>query len=171
MLRTHTSLRFGAALSTIVTIAACGSAALQATSPAPGTSPAATASPENGFPDGTYATTATRAEAKAKGFTDGQITEGYGTDGTLAITFKFAGGHWTQLAEYKPGVPEPGDRGTYRFVDGALELTSHSSGCTGCVSLLDWDLAGNTLTLRYQDKPAHDWVMDLLTEHAFTKVG
>ena len=95
----------------------------------------------------------------------------YGADGTLPITFKFVGGQWTQLAENKPGVPEPGDGGTYRFINGALELTSHSSGCPACTSLLDWTFDGSTLTLRYRDNPAHSWDMDLITEHTFTKVG
>jgi hypothetical protein len=171
MKRTRTPLLSYATLCAVVTIAGCSSVALRTAVPRAAASPAITVSPEKSFPDGTYKTTATRAEAAAKGFTDAQITQLYGADGTLPITFKFVGGQWTQLAEYTPGVPEPGDGGTYRFINGALELTDHSSGCSPCSSLLDWTFNGSTLTLRYRDKPAHSWDMDLITEHTFTKVG
>lgn len=127
-------------------------------------------------PNGTYTVQATRAEAEAKGFTDEQIEEMYGPDGTLQITLKFADGQYSHLADYTPGVPEPGDVGTYRFDAGHLVMTSASSGCPGCVMTLDLAFDGQQLSLwlvESESGPA-DLLGDtfderLMLEHDFAK--
>jgi hypothetical protein len=89
----------------------------------------------------------------------------------LQISLKFGGGHWTQFAEYTPGIPEPGDVGTYRVDVDKLVMTSASEGCPGCVGVLDWTFDGGRLDLRYTKPAEHDIIERLMTEHEYTKVG
>jgi len=121
-------------------------------------------------PDGTYVAQTTGAEALALGLTDPQIEEIYGPDGLLEITLRLLGGNFTQYADYTtPGVPEPGDSGTYRFEGGQFIFTSTSPGCPGCVGVMDSTFDGSQLTLRFSDSETADPIARLIMEHDFTK--
>lgn len=123
------------------------------------------------FPEGTYVASATLATARAAGFTNRQIRSAYGPDGSLGITIKFVGGHWTQLADYTPGVPEPGDAGTSRVTGNTLVTTSSSQGCPDCVGELFWSFNGRRLTLQYTQPMEHTALQRLMTEHTYLKIG
>jgi len=138
--------------------------------PAEQPEPSRASAADTHFPEGTYSVTATRAEGRAKGFTDRQITKAYGADGKLDLTLAMFNGRWTQLAEFTSGTTQVADEGTYRIDrSGHLVMTSTSPGCTGCVGVLQWSLDGRKLTLTFTEPSEHPSEERLITEHLYTR--
>lgn len=133
-------------------------------------SPTSAGATASDFPVGTYVATATREQALAKGFDDALIAELYGPDGSVIIKLKFLDGRWTQFVNDEGQPPEPGDLGTYRSVDGLLEMTSESQGCPGCVGLVDWVLDADTLSVRFAED-GHPDDERLMVEHDYRRTA
>jgi len=139
-------------------------------SSAAGSEPANTS---EAIPDGSYAKTATLAEAKAMGITDQSFRSELGKDGKTTYVLKFRGDRWTHFVVEE--VPEPGDLGTLAYdAKGNVVMTSASDGCPGCVNTYDWSLVGDELTLKLvghqsADTPEEEAIDRFVTEGAFTR--
>jgi TRAP-type transport system periplasmic protein len=101
------------------------------------------------IPTGRYLRTITLADAEALGVDPGFIDEAIGPDGQLDITLQYDTDTWLQQDDADgDGVFTHGDHGTYDYDDdGRLVTTSESSGCRGCVGVLDWSFYDDILTL------------------------
>ena len=125
------------------------------------------------IPTGRYERTVTLAEAEALGADPGFIDAAIGSDGELDTTYEFDSGTWlAQLDENDDGVFTHGDHGTIEYDDdGQLVTTSESTGCRGCVGVIDWSFADGTLTLDlvpYDGQPRpYDPIEILLTSGAY----
>ena len=176
--RSHWTLVLPAVVVVLTGASACGSAdpdpvapVAQSVSPTAATAAPTTASKPQPVPNGTYFTTATRERAKAAGFDDALIEEAYGPDGTLEIVLRLQNGLWTQLADYDGAALDLGDAGSYRFEADQMVMTSTSTGCPGCVGVMDVTFDGRQLTLQYADRTAHTSTERLMVEHTYTLKG
>jgi TRAP-type transport system periplasmic protein len=128
-------------------VAACGTPAVSG-DVAPTTAAGGTTSAT--IPSGTYHRTITRADAEALDVDESFVAAEIGPDDELAVAFEFTDdGRWTQLADYSgTGALESGDFGTYAYDDeGRLVITSNSSGCRGCVGVIEWTLDDEVLRM------------------------
>jgi hypothetical protein len=100
------------------------------------------------IPDGIFSRVVARDAALADGRDPALVDELLGADGELPLSIKFQGDRYTVFDTADDGSTGPGDIGTqYIDADGRRVQTSESEGCPGCVSIIDWTLAGDTLTL------------------------
>jgi hypothetical protein len=154
---------------------ATGKPASSASSPvhpsqAAGSEPADTG---RAIPDGSYAKTATAADAKALGLTDHKFLSSLGSDGKTTFTFKFQGDRYTHFVVEK--APEPGDVGTLTYdAKRNAVMTSASEGCPGCVYTYRWSLIGDKLALKIvgqdsTDSPRDVLIVRFVTEGTFMK--
>ena len=106
----------------------------------------APADPGKVIPDGSYAKTATLAEARGLGIRDKGFLHTLGEDGKTSYVFKFQGDRWAQFVV--EDAPDTGDLGTLEYDEsGDLVLISASDECPGCVTTYDWAVDGDVLTL------------------------
>ena len=137
--------------------------------------PSASAGSGEVIPDGTYAKTATLADAKALGVTDKSLLDQLGTDGATTYSYKIAGNRWTLFLIEEGAAPEPGDGGNLEYDDqGDVSMLSESDGCPGCIYVYEWQLDGDRLTLTIVGHEASDTPEDLaavrfVTEGVFEK--
>jgi hypothetical protein len=125
-----------------------------ATAPASDTTSVATA-PSAGsvaagdvIPDGTYSRTATRADGEALGLEPALLDSVFSADGELPIEFEIEGDKWRHYVTNDAGIRELGDLGTSSYdEDGRWVTVSESTGCPGCVGILEWTYDNDTLTL------------------------
>jgi TRAP-type C4-dicarboxylate transport system substrate-binding protein len=104
------------------------------------------------IPPGTYSRVILRDEAIAEGFDPELVDAMLGPDGELPEAIEITTDGWVHHVTNDAGFSEVGDLGTYSYdEDGRLVLTSESTGCPGCVAVVDWTLANGILTLKFGD--------------------
>jgi hypothetical protein len=165
-------------------LSACGSSGISTSTitPSPETSaPSASASPAAAsfsIPNGTYATTATRQEALAKGFSNKEIDKYYGRDGRAQYILVLDDGAFLQFVVSDDGVKEQGAQGTYTATKTAWVATEVGEGCSGCVETYRWSFDGKVLSLKLMPGLSQDSLgaadlrgVRLVSEHDYKKVG
>lgn len=101
------------------------------------------------LPNSTWTKTLTLKQAKKAGVPRTEIPSNFGEDGLMPMTFAFEDDAWAIIITNDQGRPETGDLGTLAYDDqGRLVTTSNSEGAAGVVIVLDWEVAGDTLTIR-----------------------
>ena len=164
-----------AALLGAILLASCGDDTPRAASADPAAATPAASSPGEMIPDGTYAKTVTKAQARAAGITDKGLLSELGKDGETTYAFKFAGDRWTVFIIEDGAAPEPGDLGTLEYEgEGDVAMTSESDGCPQCVIRYGWQLTGDTLSLTIvghesSGGPQELAVVRFVTEGDFTR--
>jgi hypothetical protein len=99
------------------------------------------------IPDGTYAKTATRAEAQAARVAE-LVAGDFGNRDSVTYTYKISGDRFTIFVTRAGGTPEPGEVGTLAYASGRRVIMSgESAACAPCVYTYRWRLAGNALRL------------------------
>ena len=127
------------------------------------------------IPDGTYAKTVTKAEARAAGIRDKAWPEDeLGTRaGQLRVQVPGSTGGRRSCPDGE--APDPGDVGTLKYDERVTSsMLSESDGCPGCVYTYDWKLNDDVLTLRIVGHESTDGPEDLaivrfVTEGDFTR--
>jgi hypothetical protein len=153
-----------------------GSSPSSSTAAKAGATPSASASPAPAslpIPNGTFHTTATRREARAKGFTNKEIDHWYGPDGKQPLTIVLDNGTLQMIVEGDDGVREVGATGTYTATKKLWVATSTSPGCPGCVFTYLWSFDGNVLSLKLMRDsagPKDFRLVRLVSEHDYVKV-
>ena len=149
-------------------LAGCGQATGGDSSPdtEPAQGPTGTSSPEwtgDVIPDGTYAKTATMADARKLGLPKDVAADFLGPDGELHVDLKIAGDTFAQFADDEGEVMLQGDGGSATYdAEGNWMTTSNSSGCPGCTATLDWTMQGNQLSLELIETTEAGDPVDLL---------
>jgi hypothetical protein len=173
-----TRLPIALVLAALVAVAGCGSGSASdaesstgaaTTAPAPsagGGSPGVEDSAPEGsaIPDGTWARTATMAEATRLGLPPEVAQEHVGVDGETPIELRIAGADWA-LFMGAEGSEELvlGDRGTSDYdADGRWVATGQSEGCSGCTATFTWSVDGDRLTLEMYDVESSEDPVDVL---------
>jgi TRAP-type C4-dicarboxylate transport system substrate-binding protein len=104
------------------------------------------------IPPGTYSRVILRDEAIAEGFDPELVDAMLGPDGELPEAIEITPDGWLHHVTNDAGFSEVGDLGTYTYdEDGLLVLTSESTGCPGCVVVVDWTLTNGILALKFGD--------------------
>lgn len=102
------------------------------------------------IPPGTYSRVILRDEAIAEGFDADLVDALLGPDGELSQAIEITTDGWVHHVTNDAGFSEVGDLGTYSYdEDGRWVLTSESTGCPGCVAVVDWALTNGILTLKF----------------------
>lgn len=161
-----TRLPITVVLVALVAVAGCGSgSATEAESSTGTTSTAPAPSPEgSAIPDGTWARTATMADATRLGLPPDVAQEHLGVDGETPIEVRIAGADWAQFMGVE-GSEELvlGDRGTSDYdADGRWVATGQSEGCSGCTATFTWSVDGDRLTLEMYDVASSEDPVDVL---------
>jgi TRAP-type C4-dicarboxylate transport system substrate-binding protein len=102
------------------------------------------------IPPGLYSRVILRDEAIADGFDPELVDALLGPDGELPEAIEITLDGWLHHVTNDAGFSEVGDLGTYSYdEDGRLVMTAESTGCPGCVAVLDWVLTNGVLTLKF----------------------
>lgn len=126
----------------------------------PSTSPSEVAYDGLSIPQGLWARHLTPAQAhetaEQLGVAYGVIEEAVGPFADeLILSYKIGDGVWAQYQAIDAGEPELGDWGTFTYDgDGNWSTVSNSTGCPGCVGVLEWSVDSDVLSLTYL--PGHD---------------
>jgi TRAP-type C4-dicarboxylate transport system substrate-binding protein len=133
-------------------VAAIGLVSLTLALGAAATTDASSPPTEERIPDGTYTRVATVEDGIALGLDPVFAEEMTGPDGESPFRLVIDGDRWLQYGTSDLGIEELGDQGTSEYdADGHWVTTSESSGCRGCVGVIEWSLSDGELTLRFAD--------------------
>jgi hypothetical protein len=101
------------------------------------------------LPDSTWTRSVTLRQAKKVAVPQAEIPPNFGRDGVMPMTFVFEDDAWAIIITNDQGREETGDIGTFVYDDrGRLVTTSASEGAAGVVIVLEWEVAGDTLTIK-----------------------
>jgi TRAP-type C4-dicarboxylate transport system substrate-binding protein len=145
----------------------------------PAEAPSTTEAPSSveTIPPGMYSRVILREEAIAEGFDPDLVGAMLGPDGELPMAIEITADGWIHHVTNDAGFSEIGDLGTYSYdEDGRWVMTSESTGCPGCVAVLDWTLTSGILSVNFApgggpDDPlseeqliiAGDWILEAST--------
>lgn len=104
------------------------------------------------IPPGTYSRVATREQGLEMGLAEDLLDAMTGPDGEVPLDFEVGDGQWKVYVTNDAGIRELGDLGTHSYdAEGRWVTVSESSGCPGCVGVVEWTLVGDILTLTIAD--------------------
>jgi hypothetical protein len=124
------------------------------------------------IPEGTYAKTATLADARRLGLPKDKIAEVLGPDGEFNALLKIVDDNWAQFGD-ESGDMAIGDGGASTYDADGHWLATSGEG-SGPVQTFEWTLNGNQLTLTMLDNtevgsPADLLVARLVMEGTYTR--
>jgi hypothetical protein len=161
--------------------AACGSSSSAGSAGLTSTAPSSSQTTTTNYtgptiPDGTYRYVDRPADVIRVGYPTSEVPTLLGADRREPIIFKVSGLQFSVFDDEGSGTGL-GDLGTLRYVgDHLVYMTSHSTGCPGCLQLWHWSAPGGSVTL-VERKAIRDDTQDdprderLVLEHTFGKVG